>query len=376
MSVSPAAPRAAARATPAAEQPPRGLGYPPEAAGDGRARAGIAAARGLADRGWHGAFATLVDGSPARPGTAAALADAAGVRVVPVPGLRGVLADTARLSRVVRAELAEVVFVHGARALGGGGGGGGGGGRAGGGRGGGGGVARALGTRERAALRVAPTGFLCTTPEQAAAVPAGAALGAVVADLGVPERAPAAEGRGCRVRCVLGPGTQLRAALALRVAAMIAPRHRDLHLALVGPGAESEALQLHAAALGVRNQVTFDATVRPDAPDPDVVWVVADGDDGAFGVLDAMAAGVPVIAERGSTSARYVADGISGLLLAPDDVAATAAVLARLLGHAGTRATMGAAGRGRVRRAHSEAAMVEGFARAAGAARDRARWRG
>lgn len=375
----------AGRATPAATRQTRVLFYHPEPEGDGRARAFVAAARGLAALGWHVAVATPADAPGARPRgagaapSAAALAAAAGVRVVPVArgaGDAGLVAATAALSRAIRAELAEVVFVHGARGQVVGAGGAWRAGRAAVIRRVGAGEPLALGAAERAALRAAPTGFLCTTPEQAARAPARAALGSVVADLGVPERAPAAEGRGRRVRCVVGLGAELRAALALRAAAMIAPRHRDLRLALVGPGAGGEVLQLHAAALGVRHQVTFDGAPAPGLPDPDLVWVIADGDDAAFAALDAMAAGVPVLAERRSVAARYVADGITGVHLGADDVAGTAAVLARLLGHADARAAMGAAGRNRARRAHGEAAMVEGFARAAGAARDRARWRG
>ena len=46
-----------------------------------------------------------------------------------------------------------------------------------------------------------------------------------------------------------------------------------------------------------------------------------------------------------------------------------------LLGHGEVRAAMGSAARSRVRRTYPESAMIDGFARAAGTARDRARWR-
>ena len=353
------------------------LFYHPEGVADARARVFVAAARGLADAGWRVAFATRAAREPGQhSGGAAALAEAAEVPVVSLPPATSLVGATAELSRAIRTQFAEVVFVHGDRAQ----------------------VVAAgaawrarragvvrrvavgerltLGTTARASLRAAPTGFLCTWPEQAAAVPPRATLGSVVADLGVPERPAAPDGKGCRVRCTVAPGAESRAALVLRAAAMIAPRHRDLELAFVGPGTRDESVGLHAAALGIRHRVTYYDILPADAPDPDVAWVVADGDAGAFGVLDAMAAAVPVLAERGSVAARYVVDGITGLHLAPDDVPATAAVLARLLGHAETRAAMGAAGRSRARRAYAESAMVDGFARAAGTARDRARWRG
>jgi glycosyltransferase involved in cell wall biosynthesis len=103
---------------------------------------------------------------------------------------------------------------------------------------------------------------------------------------------------------------------------------------------------------------------------------VAEGDDGAYGALDAMAAGVPVLAERGATAARYVADAITGLHLAPGDVPGTAAVLAQLLAGGDARRAMGQAGRARLARTYTETAMLDGFARAAAAARGGARWRG
>ncbi len=355
----------------------RVLFYHPDGTADARARAFVAAAHGLAATGRHVAFATVAPREPdARPSGAAALAAAAGVPVVALPAATSLVGATAELSRAVRAELAEVVFVHGARAqvvaawaawrAG----------RAAVVRRVGAGDAVTLGTAARAALRTTATGFLCTWPDQSAAVPAAARLGSVVADLGVAERAPAPDGRGCHLRCTVAPGAEQRAALVLRAAAMIAPRHRDLQLALVGSGAHDESISMHAAALGIRHLVAFDETVSAGTPDPDVAWVVADGDAGAFGALDAMAAGVPVLAERGSAPARYVVDGVTGVLLAPDDVPSTAAVLARLLGHADVRATMGAAGRSRARRTYPESAMIDGFARAADVARDRGRWRG
>ena len=355
----------------------RVLFYHPDGTSDGRARAFVTAARGLADAGWHVAFVTRVaTGAHAHTTGAATLAAAAGVPVVAVPPATSLLGATAELSRAIRSELAEVVFVHGARgqviAAGAAW------------RAGRSAVVRrvgpgdmiTLGTAARAALRTAATGFLCTWPEQAATVPPAARLGVVVADVGVAERAPAADGKGCRIRCTVGPGAEQRAALVLRAAAMIAPRHRDLHLDIVGPGATDEALSMHAAALGIRHLVSSDEVERSHARDPDLAWVVADGDLGAFAALDAMAAGVPALAERGSVPAHYVVDGISGVHLAPDDVPSTAAVLARLLGHADLRATMGGAGRSQVRRSYGEAAMVDGFAQAAAAARDRGRWRG
>ena len=83
---------------------------------------------------------------------------------------------------------------------------------------------------------------------------------------------------------------------------------------------------------------------------------------------------VPVLAERTALSHRYVADGITGILLPTADPPATAAAIASFLGHDAQRVAMGNAGRARVTREFPEAAMVDAFDRAAAVARDRAQW--
>jgi hypothetical protein len=54
-------------------------------------------------------------------------------------------------------------------------------------------------------------------------------------------------------------------------------------------------------------------------------WVVADGDTGAYGILDLMALAIPTVASEGGVAQRYIAHGISGALYPPDDSATTAA---------------------------------------------------
>ena len=76
---------------------------------------------------------------------------------------------------------------------------------------------------------------------------------------------------------------RVRAGTALRTLALLAERHPDLRLALVGPGADEEDVHMHAAALGVSSLVHF-LGERDDLPivlaAADVGWVAADGDDG------------------------------------------------------------------------------------------------
>ena len=177
--------------------------------------------------------------------------------------------------------------------------------------------------------------------------------------------------------CVYEPGARTRAATMLRATAMLAPRHPELRVLLVGPGAEDEGLRMHAAALGVPRAVSHVGVASDLAPllaSADLGWVVAGGDEGAYGALDCMAARLPVLAEVGSVAGRYVADGISGVHIAAGDVPGTAAVIAELLAHHDDRRAMGQAGAARLARSHGEAPLVDAFVRAAETARDRSRW--
>ncbi|MCB9959600.1 MAG: glycosyltransferase family 4 protein [Rhodospirillaceae bacterium] len=81
--------------------------------------------------------------------------------------------------------------------------------------------------------------------------------------------------------------------------------------------------------------------------------IAADGDrDGIPNVLmEAMALGLACVTTRVSAIPELVADGETGLLVAPDDAEAVAGALASLITHPADRAEMGAAGAVRVREA-------------------------
>lgn len=98
----------------------------------------------------------------------------------------------------------------------------------------------------------------------------------------------------------------------------------------------------------------------PDDRDPNDVE--------GFGValLEAAAAGLPVVASRAGGVPEAVEDGVTGILVPPGDPAATAAAVRRLLGDPALAAAMGAAGRAR----------AAGFSWARAAAALRARWEG
>jgi glycosyltransferase involved in cell wall biosynthesis len=134
---------------------------------------------------------------------------------------------------------------------------------------------------------------------------------------------------------------------------------------------------MHAAALRITGAVSF-LGERDDYLSvlsvADLGWVVADGDNAVFALLDLLASRVPVLAERGTVAEQYVPDGIAGILLPRGEAPDIAAAVALLLGHDDRRAAMGGAGRARVSRDHSEHKMIDAFEAAATIASDRARW--
>jgi glycosyltransferase involved in cell wall biosynthesis len=178
------------------------------------------------------------------------------------------------------------------------------------------------------------------------------------------------------VVCVYDPTSRGRAATAIRTLSMLAPRHPNLRLIIVGPGSDDEDLRMQAAALRVLHLVSF-LGERDDVinlmQDAHLGWVVADADTGAYGILDLMALGIPAVASEGGVADRYIANGITGALYTSDESASTAATVAGLLLSDDVRQAMGRAARMRVAREFPETDMIEGFDRAANSARTRSR---
>jgi glycosyltransferase involved in cell wall biosynthesis len=194
----------------------------------------------------------------------------------------------------------------------------------------------------------------------------------------VDETKPAAE-PASYIFCVYDPTARGRAATAIRTISMLAPRHPNLRLTIVGPGSDDEDLRMQAAALRVLHLVSF-LGERDDQislmQNSHLGWVVANDDTGVYGILDLMALGIPTVASEGGIAQRYIAHGISGALYPPDDSASTAATVAGMLKSKEAREAMGRAGRTRVAREFPESATIEAFDRIANTARTRVRRQG
>ena len=78
-------------------------------------------------------------------------------------------------------------------------------------------------------------------------------------------------------------------------------------------------------------------------------------------LLEAMAAGVPVVASRVGGNTELVTDGINGLLLPPEDVDGLACTLSRLVADALLRERLAAAGGALIERKFDRAVMARAY---------------
>ncbi len=168
-------------------------------------------------------------------------------------------------------------------------------------------------------------------------------------------------------------------ALALGVVAQLIPRkgHRylldvlpgllgrfpALQVLFFGRGPLEAELRARAAAPELAGRVQL-AGFRDDIerilPCLDLVVHPAEIEGLGVALLQAAAAGVPVVATRAGGIPEVVRDGENGLLFDVGDRTALATAVARLLGDEALRRQMGAQGRALVRGEFSVDAMVEG----------------
>ena len=105
-------------------------------------------------------------------------------------------------------------------------------------------------------------------------------------------------------------------------------------LLIVGEGSERDALEAEAATLGVSERVVFTGR-REDMPAVtaalDVAVLPSYREAQGLSVLEAMALSRPVVASRVGGIPEMIEDGVSGLLVPPNDCTALATAIIRLL---------------------------------------------
>lgn len=122
----------------------------------------------------------------------------------------------------------------------------------------------------------------------------------------------------------------------------------EVTLRIVGSGEEDTALAAQTARLGLERRVVFtgwSTDVRTELARADVFVLPSRSEGFPLAIVEAMFAGLPVVATGVGSVPEAVADGETGLLVPKDDPDSLAAALRKLVEDADLRARMGRCGR-------------------------------
>jgi len=166
------------------------------------------------------------------------------------------------------------------------------------------------------------------------------------------------------IGCVARLHPQKNHALLLEAFARGPARNGKTRLVLVGAGPLRAELERRAQQLGIRGHTHF-LGVRADVPEVlaamDVFALSSDYEGSPLSIVEAMAAGVPVVSTRAGGVAELVEDGREGLLLQPGDLKALSAALTFLAEHAEARRSMGVAGARRAKESFDVRVMIHAY---------------
>ena len=145
---------------------------------------------------------------------------------------------------------------------------------------------------------------------------------------------------------------------AMGLVAILRP---DAHMLLVGDGPERDKLMKFARDINVDRQTRFTGH-RPDATNllrlMDLFWIASDFEGQSNSIMEAMAAGLPVIASDIPPNRELVIDGETGFLVKVGDRAGFQQFADRLLADPELARRLGDAGRERMRQHFSINNMV------------------
>jgi glycosyltransferase involved in cell wall biosynthesis len=138
----------------------------------------------------------------------------------------------------------------------------------------------------------------------------------------------------------------------VRALALLKERAPDARVEFVGGGPDEAALRELSRSLGVERMCRFAGAVSHDevlarVRAAAVTVVPSRSDNNPLVVIESLALGVPVVASAVGGIVESITDGVEGFLVPPEDPAALADRLARLLADSSLRQAMGRAARAR-----------------------------
>lgn len=161
---------------------------------------------------------------------------------------------------------------------------------------------------------------------------------------------PGLRGRGKGVLYVGRLRTRKAVAVLLEGLALLVERIPDVTLDIVGSGEQERELERQCSALGLSDRVRFrGALAREEVAQhyekAAVLCLPSLYEGFPVTILEAMAAALPVVATRVAGVPEAVRDGVTGILVDPEDAEGLASALGRLLGDEDLQDEMGAAAR-------------------------------
>ena len=149
--------------------------------------------------------------------------------------------------------------------------------------------------------------------------------------------------------------------LFLRMAALVAASDSRVHFAIIGEGDQRERLEGETARLGLAGRVHFLGLV-PNRPNPfqlvDIATLTSRTEGFPNSILEAMAAGRPVVATAVGGVPDAVVEGVTGFMVPVGAEESFAAAVLRLLGDGALARRCGEAGQARARERFSETRVL------------------
>jgi L-malate glycosyltransferase len=170
-------------------------------------------------------------------------------------------------------------------------------------------------------------------------------------------------GDGKRIVMVGNMTSEVKGQVVLiKVAPAIVREFPDVRFILVGDGASRKQFETQVGDLGLEKHFLFLGR-REDVPDIlaacDIAVLPSRAEGLPNAILEYLAAGLPTVASNAGGNAEIVRDGVTGLLVPPDDPELLAAALLRFLRDPDFAARLGQSGREYVRRSFGFDKLVE-----------------
>ena len=164
--------------------------------------------------------------------------------------------------------------------------------------------------------------------------------------------------------CVARFAAQKNHALLLNAFSQGPASDPTAHLVLIGEGVLRESLEEQTHKLGLVRQVHF-LGVRSDIPDVlgamDVFTLSSDYEGNPLSVMEAMAAGLPVVATSAGGVPNLLENGKEGFIVQPGNAHDLSNAMSLLLGNRDLRRCLGTAAAQRARETFDVSAMVQAY---------------